>query len=353
MGVLLGSCSIACGNVTFTPPSDGANLDGGASPDSGSAGDALLRTWSPTTPLATARYAHAAVVYNDRVYVLGGDQGRGLQLNDVQVAPILSDGSLGNWSSTTSFPIVRAGLTSVAANGYLYVLGGGNTASEQIANVDYAPINPDGTVGMWRSTTPLPSPRQSFSAVVYGGRLYAIAGNYGRGGVNWQDVQMATFNADGSLGGWTALTPLPDPRSVHTSVAYNDYLYTIGGYISGAPGPENEVLVAPINSNGTIGSWTYSTPFPIPRGYHESVVVDGYLFVMGGGNNGSPYLSDVQTAPLLMDGSTGTWVTKTPLPDTRAGFASVVANGRIYVIGGLRSGPTLLNDIQVMTPSLP
>ena len=45
-------------------------------------------------------------------------------LNDVQYAPINANGSVGAWTATTSFNTARYGHTSVAYNGYLYVIGG-------------------------------------------------------------------------------------------------------------------------------------------------------------------------------------------------------------------------------------
>jgi len=44
----------------------------------------------------------------------------------VQFAPVNSNGTVGAWSATTSFSTGRYGHTSVAYNGYLYVIGGYN-----------------------------------------------------------------------------------------------------------------------------------------------------------------------------------------------------------------------------------
>lgn len=332
------------GDIDAMPPIDAPSADA----------QVALAPWLPTTPLAIGRYGHAAVAYNHRIYVVGGAASPIANdgTSDVLVAPILSDGQLGSWSSTTPFAIVRTQLTSVATNGYLYVLGGANRASEQIADVEYAPINADGTVGTWKITTPLPQPRMSSTTVVYGGRMYAIAGNYGKGGVNWQDVEVASINADGSLAGWTALTPLPSPRSDLTSVAFNGYLYAIGG--GDTPGPKNDVLMAPFNADGTIGSWTSSTPLPKARAAHTTVVLGGSLFVMGGDGGASTPLGDVQVATLNPDGSVGTWGATTPLPSTREYFASVAVDERIYIIAGQRpNGPQFLDDVYVMTPGSP
>lgn len=336
---------------------DGAsNVDAAASDAAGVDAADVVDMWIPTATLNPARFAHSSVARNGRLYVFGG-QLNGTDVTDlVQMATIMPDGRLGSWTATTSLPAARGGHVSVETNGYVYVLGGCCTTGAQVADVFYAPINGDGTLGTWSSTTALPSPRQTFAAVAHNGKLYAIAGNYGAGGINRQDVQMATVNANGSLSAWTALTPLPAPWTAHTAVtatvASSSYLYVIGGGRSGEQ-PNGDVLVAPINGDGTIGSWTNSTGLPNPRACHASVVLNGEILVMGGSSvNGGNGVVDMIEAPILGGGGVGSWMAMSSLPVGRTFSASVVANGRIYALGGLQANTTPLGDVHVMTPSM-
>ncbi len=315
----------------------------------------VVDTWISTAPLTPARFAHSAVARGGRLYVFGGQVNGSSRTDDVQMAAISPDGTLGSWSATTGLPVARAGHVSVEANGYVYVLGGCCTTGAQVADVFYAPINPDGSLGTWASTTALPSARQTFAAVAHNGRVYAIAGNYGAGGINRQDVQVATVNGNGSLGAWSALTQLPSPWTAHSAVAATvagtDYLYVIGGGRSGEE-PNGDVLVATIAGNGTIGGWTNTTALPIARAGHTSVELNGAVFVMGGAAlNGGNGVVDMNQAALMSNGNAGAWTAKAPLPVARAYSVSVVANGRIYVIGGLENNTTALGDVHVLTPS--
>ena len=80
-------------------------------------GYAACVSWSATTSFPDGRYAHSSVAYNGYLYVIGGNAPGGDFFGDVQFASINSDGTVGSWSATTSLPFVRSEHTSVAQNG--------------------------------------------------------------------------------------------------------------------------------------------------------------------------------------------------------------------------------------------
>ena len=67
-------------------------------------------------------------------------------------------GGLNGFTTTTAFGTARDSHGTALYNGYLYVLGGFDGAN-RLGDVQLAPINANGTVGAWTSTTPLPSAR--------------------------------------------------------------------------------------------------------------------------------------------------------------------------------------------------
>ncbi|MBK9233376.1 MAG: hypothetical protein IPO15_21665 [Anaerolineae bacterium] len=104
--------------------------------------DGSISTWLTSGSLPQAVFGHTAALFNGRIYVVGGYSQSGYRA-DVFVTTIHSDGSLGAWSAATSLPSgqERATHTTVAANGFLYVIGGyRNTAI--LGNVWRAPIRP-------------------------------------------------------------------------------------------------------------------------------------------------------------------------------------------------------------------
>ena len=297
--------------------------EGGISPSA-------IGEWSPTTPLPQGRRYHTSVEYNGYVYVIGG-----LPPNTVSVwyAQIYDNGTLGPWHSTTSLPDCRAAPTSAIYNGYLYVVGGSFYSS--FDNVWYAPINLDGTIGSWTSSTPLPQARNSHTSVIHNGYLYVIGGVYGtQTSTVWCDnVWYAPMNSDGTIGSWASTTPLPEPRGAHTSVVYDGSLYVIGG--SADDGQHDDVWYAQINLDGSLGSWTSTTPLPVEKSNHTSVLYNGYIYVIGGGGVGGPYdIRSVWYAPIHLDGTIGNWSQTTSLLKGRASHTSVSFNSYVYAIGG-------------------
>lgn len=295
----------------------------------------LHASWTNTTALPDARNIPNSVVYNGYVYVIGGGYNGSAQ-NTVYYAPLNANGTVGVWDTTTSLPDARWCSASVVYNGYVYVICG---RSEN--TVYYAPLNADGTVGVWNTTTSLPDVRGYSAAVVYNSYVYVIGG--WDSGYNIQNtVYYASLNANGTVGVWNTTTSLPDARSDHTSAVYNGYVYTIGGWNGSA---QSTVYYAPLNANGTVGVWNTTMSLPDIRCDLASVVCNGYIYAIGGefGDDKSAQ-STVYYAPLNANGTVGVWDT-TYLPVAREEHASVVYNGYIYVIGGHDSSGTYYNTV--------
>jgi hypothetical protein len=300
-----------------------------------------IGSWAPTLSFTNGRDSLGSVAYNGYLYVVGGTATGTSGLNDVQYAPINSDGTVGTWNPTTSMPAAIYNQATVAYNGYLYVIGGNNGTSA-VNSVRYAPINSDGTVGTWGITASFTTARYDHRAVAYNGYMYIVGGTAtGTSGLN--DVQYAPINANGTLGTWTPTASFTTARYAHTSVAYNGYIYIMGG--SGTSSTYlNDVQYAPLNSDGTVGTWTALTSFSGTRRSHTAVIYNGYLYVLGGYNGTAP-LGDVQYAQVNANGTLGTWSATTSLSAARAGQAMATYNGYFYILG-YKSGATYFNTVE-------
>ena len=298
-----------------------------------------IGSWTITTSLPTARRGAVGVVYNGYLYLLGGyNSSNGNLNNEVLYATINTDGTLGTWNSTSAFTEGRTS-SIVEYNGFLYIVGG--ASSRYLDDVQYAPLNSDGTVGTWNSTTSISGPRSTHSIVAYNGHLYIIGG--WRASAYYRDAQYAPINADGTVGTWNSTTSLSADRMFHTSVVHNGYLYVIGGGISGET--FSDILYAPINADGTIGTWNTAGTLSIARTGHRSLVYNGYLYVVGGQDQNTRF-DDVQYAPINADGTIGTWNIGTSFSTARSTPACVVHNGYLYVIGGRSETGGEIDDVQ-------
>jgi hypothetical protein len=245
--------------------------------------------------------------------------------NTVQYAPLNNGGpgTVGSWNSATSLPISTVWSTSIAYNGYVYEIGGFQ-ASSNVATVYYAAINSNGTLGSWSTTTSLPVALRQSTSIAYNGYVYEIGGYNGSSAVT--TVYYAAINSNGTLGSWSTTTSLPVATSGATSAVYNGYVYEIGGLSSAT------VYYAAINSNGTLGSWSTTTSLPVATAFATSVAMNGYVYEIGGYN--TSYFATVYYAAINSNGTLGSWSTTTSLPETTGSAISVAYNGYIYEMGG-------------------
>lgn len=181
----------------------------------------------------------------------------------------------------------------------------------------------------WRLTQAAAPAREDAAAVTANGYAYVIGGKSGSGVVE-STVYYAELRADGSTGRWVRTSPLPAPREDHNAVVAGRYLYVVGG-----GGPDDTVYFAELNANGTLGAWRSSpNGLPVALDDASTVVARGRIYVIGGLNG---VIRDrVYQAKLNADGTTGRWsVELHKLPDGgRAEHTSFVYGRRIYVIGG-------------------
>jgi parallel beta-helix repeat protein len=284
--------------------------------------------WKSTTSLPEGRRYHSSVEYNGYLYVVGGLGG---SPENVWYAPLQENAEVGVWNSTTSLPDTRASATSITYNDRLYIIGGWEPYGPTYEDVWCAPINSNGTLGSWNSTTPLPVATAGHASVVYGNYLYVIGGYYRRqysGHTYYNYVWYAPINSDGTISSWLQTTSLPTNKCFHTSVTYNGYIYVIGGY--NGSDITDEVWYAPINSDGTLGSWASTNSLPVKKAYHTCVLHNGCIYVIGGGND----IGTVWYAPVHLDGTIGSWEQTSSLLKGRASHTSVSYNGYVYAIGG-------------------
>ncbi|MBI4034472.1 hypothetical protein HY380_01080 [Candidatus Saccharibacteria bacterium] len=368
-----------------------------------------LGSWTTnSTYFSYPRYFQAAVVYNNYLYILGGyqansdtnckDSGTSNYCNDIQFAAIANDGSIGSFTTSNNyFFYPRYNHSAFAYNGYLYVVGGfqvssattckGSGTSQYCSDVTYAPILANYNIGVFSSSYNYPYlgryfsiPRQNHAVTLYNGYIYVTGGlevssdtNCKDTGTNQycNDVQYSRFNTGAPNTNPSSTWPLSaafssssnyftTPRYAHTTVAYNGYLYTMGGYElandtackdTGTSQYCNDVYYAQINANGTIGGWTLdsSSYFATPRAYYAAVAYNGYMYIMGGqiassstsckDSGTSVYCNDIQYAAINSNGTLGTFSTNSNyFSYPRSGLSAVIAsNGYLYIMGGYQN----------------
>ncbi|KKW01800.1 MAG: GXT repeat-containing collagen-like protein, partial [Parcubacteria group bacterium GW2011_GWA1_49_11] len=300
-------------------------------------------TWSTNSNYLPALRARGmALAANGYIYLIGGKNVGSNGQATVYYAKANSNGSTGAWSTASnSLYIAVQGAGSAVANGYIYILGGYFIDTSN--DVQYAKVNSDGSIGTWQvAGNVLPASLMDLASVTSYGYVYAIGGSTGSGNLAVSAVYYAKLNADGTVGSWsTASNGLPAVRRSHSSVVANGYVYVIGGK-DNTPTIQSTVYYAKLNNDGTVGSWSTTTILPEGRELQTSVVANDYLYVIGGANNAGTVRSTVYYARLNSDGTVGSWSTASNvLLEVVKDSATVAVNGYIYTIGGTNASVRL------------
>jgi len=249
----------------------------------------------------------------------------------------------------------RIGASATILNGYMYVAGGCTSTTDcttAVSDVSYAPIDANGVVGTWVSTTAgLPAVRTWGKLEAAGGTLYYMGGQSSTATDERSEVYYATPSS-GNITTWTQATNgLPAVRTKFGSAVWNNRLYVVGG-LDGSAAATTTVYVSPqLNSGGNITSaWsTSSTSFNVARSGATVLAYANNLYVIGG-YDGANYLSDTQFSKI--DGTTGlagSWTYSTNLPRPISQAEGFAANGYIYLIGG-RSADTTCTPVTLVAP---
>lgn len=112
------------------------------------------------------------------------------------------------------------------------------------------------------------------------------------------------------------------------------------------------VLIAIAASNPSLssqgGTWTTKSPMPTPRGDHAIGVVNGIMYVVGGGVGRDPYFAIVEA----YDPRTNRWIRKAPMPTPRSSLAVGVVDGILYAVGGIsrHMGGRILDTVEAYDP---
>ncbi|MFO0920541.1 MAG: hypothetical protein U0451_02610 [Candidatus Saccharimonadales bacterium] len=254
----------------------------------------------------------------------------GSSLNGLSTIATLSGSS--TWQNAgNNLPAQRADSAAVSVNGYMYVIGGvdNSTSTADAASnvVYYAKVNSNGTVGSWSTTSALPAARAGHTATYINGYIYVVGGSTIRynGTVYeyslapaYSNVYYAKVNKDGTLGAWnsTGAASIPVARVYHSAETYNGYLYIIGGSNDGHGTGVNTVYYAKPNADGSINSngWNTTSTLATGRLMHESTILNGKIYVVWGtvdyGKNPGYSVYDydeIQYASMNTDGTIGSF----------------------------------------------
>jgi N-acetylneuraminic acid mutarotase len=286
--------------------------------------DGTIDELASTSMLTTERAAPAAARGGDRVYVLGGAGFAG-DLTSIDVADLMSDGSLGAFTrSDSSLSVARSGCSALVIGNWLYVVGGTSTSIER------APIRIDGSLGAFSivpgvSTT---RARRRAAAIVVGGRLYLFGGADASALTTFES---APVDGDGNIGAFIAAGSLRSgrdgARAIHLG-ADDERFQTV--FLIGGSTTNSRLEVVTINAASGAGvSADADSSLQVARSSAMAEVISNHLYVLGG-TGAAGTAGTVERATINDSGSLG--MSPTTLA-TVAVPGALPGAGRAFTIG--------------------
>ncbi|MEO8801360.1 MAG: hypothetical protein ABI551_25950 [Polyangiaceae bacterium] len=272
-----------------------------------------------------------------------GDDGGGSTTLDCAGDAVTTDarcGTLG-WSVSATVSRPRNHHLSVVAHtsggDFLYSIGGADGAST-LANVDRAPIAADGGLGDFTELTPIPRATGGMTGGVVSNVIVLAGGTHGNAVTN--QAYSAVIQDDGSLGAWTSAGSVGNFRMHPGSIVNGSDIYVLGGFND--PSVWSDIVKATVSADGTVSAWTPAGTLAGPLSHFSATLHDGYVYVAGGLDKSAfqspPPLATVTRGHLLADGTIGEWTAMPSLPKGVCTHAAFFYGGYLYVGGGL-SGP--------------
>ncbi len=231
--------------------------------------DPATNAWTTRAPLPYLAQQPAGASVNGKIHHFGGGfPNSGSPVDDHFIYnPVLN-----SWSPGTGLTAPRAIHSGVGLNGQLYSLGGQGMA--RLVQVY------DTTTNTWITKNDLPDNSFWYGAhVPAGGKLY----RFGGGGYT-APVKFA-HQYDPATDSWTAIPNLPNAVHAIKGAAIGNKIFLAGGYYNFAD--TDEVLIYDIVAQ----SYSYTTPLPRGRSYHNVVAIDSCVYVIGGNNPIDPDIS--------------------------------------------------------------
>ena len=212
--------------------------------------DPATDNWTIKKPMPTPRAFFAIIVYQNKIYCIGGNAGP-TGVNEVY------NPATDTWQTKAPMPTARYGLQGNVVNGKIYLIGG----------YPSGPINEvyDPATDSWTTKSSMPSDTTYYGSAVFDNKIYVVGG-YPAGKLNQiydpenDNWSLGASSPYGVVGAAVATVGVMAPRRI--------YVLSNGG---------TNQIYDPKND-----SWMVGAEIPTDRIKFSAAVVNDMLYVMGG-----------------------------------------------------------------------
>jgi N-acetylneuraminic acid mutarotase len=224
--------------------------------------DPATDRWTMAAPLPQGLNHPAAAVVGERLYVLGGDDGRGAVATNYEYDPRSN-----SWAVRAPMPTARSAPMAAVIGGRIYVAGGSPDSVGRTLEA-YDPAT-----DAWASLPPMPTGRNHVAGGAIGGQLYVVGGR--------PPLTLSVLEVfDPATNTWSTRAPMPTGRSGHAAAVLRGCLYVFGG--EGNASATNGVFPQSELYDPFDNAWTSLAAMRTPRHGIGAAVLGNRIFIPGG-----------------------------------------------------------------------
>ena len=308
--------------------------------------------WTRKADMPTARNLFETCVVNGKVFAIGGELET---FGDIVIATVeMYDPKTDTWERKADMPTARAGLTAAVVDGKIYAIGGAKRHKFRIgygwgykAKGLRVVEMYDPATDTWTRKADMPVLREG-SPCVLDGKIYIIGGSADNR-KQWRLDIVDVY--DPATDTWTKAKSMNHARANAAIGIVDGKIYAIGGtgwpQIPNHPGP---FLASVEVFDPKKNRWTVVTDMPTPKAGHTASVINGKIYLVGGGFRGDGLYKPLSTIQVYHP-ATDRWTQEPDMLIGRYGHEAEVIDGQIYIFGGKNyaaEGP--LKNVQAYTP---
>jgi N-acetylneuraminic acid mutarotase len=236
--------------------------------------------WTTKKPMPTPRGEFAIAVFQDKIYVIGGSIKAGQWTTELTDVTEVYDPATDTWTTKTSMPIPKGGLSASVVDGKIYLIGGftqsvtHGTLQTSNETLVYDPI-----ADSWTTKKPMPTATVYCATAAVDDKIYVISGTSQAYSDNLLNL---TQIYDPNTDTWSQGAPIPTAvqqatAGATTGVEAPKAIYVIGGF-TGFYWPMNLTQVYHPETD----TWSFGADMPTPLYNLGVAVVKDQLYAIGG-----------------------------------------------------------------------
>jgi uncharacterized protein YjdB len=228
--------------------------------------DTNTKRWSFGTPFKTARGGHVSAVYNNKIYIMGGQAKNGITTT-VEIYDINTD----TWSQEKSMLYFESLMDCILVGDKIYVLNPDNTHN---SNVQIYDIEND----TWSYGVNLPEYLYQPRAAAIGDKIYVVARTSQNDG-----KQKPIYIYDTTTDSWSTTGTLLNSVHYTNCVAVGNKIYVTPYEDYKTVGGSNKTIIYDVTTN----TWTQGPNLNEPRLNRDITLAGNKIYVIGGNNSNS------------------------------------------------------------------